>query len=123
MLRSNIQKGKLQLMPGPRNIMAAIGFKVLRVSHDTMAKRTAGHMVNLLSTDGEKLIWFTQYIAFIVVSPLQLAIIAWLCYEILGIPAIIGLIIIVLVLPCQGLKIMFLLCKQTITDCNIFFIF
>ena len=71
--------------------------KVLKGSHDTVAKRTAGHMVNLLSTDGEKLIWFTQYIAFIVVSPLQLAIIAWLCYEILGIPAIIGLIIIVLV--------------------------
>ena len=65
-------------------------------------------MVNLLSTDAEKLIWFVQYLAFIVVSPLQVAIIAWLCYQRIGTPAIIGLIIITLVVPFQGLKIMFL---------------
>ena len=82
--------------------------KVLRVSHDTIAKRNGGHMVNLLSTDAEKLFWFVQYLAFIIVSPMQVAIIAWLCYQRIGTPSIIGLIIIILVVPLQGLKIMFL---------------
>ena len=63
-------------------------------------------MVNLLSTDAEKLIWFVQYLAFIVLSPLQVAIVAWLCYQRMGIPAIIGLIVVVLMLPLQGFKIM-----------------
>ena len=82
--------------------------KVLRVSHDTIAKRNGGHMVNLLSTDAEKLFWFVQYLAFIIVSPMQVAIIAWLCYQRIGTPSIIGLIIIILVVPLQGLKIIFL---------------
>ena len=99
-------------MPGPIIfiVVTCDWFKVLKVSHDTMAKRSAGHMVNLLSTDAEKLIWFAQYLAFMVVSPLQVAIVAWLCYERLGIPAMIGLTIIVLVLPIQGHKIMSFWC-------------
>ena len=79
---------------------------MLKVSHDTIAKRTAGHMVNLLSTDAEKLIWFVQYLGFIVVSPFQLAIVAWQCYMRMGFPPIIGLVIIVFMVPFQGLLIM-----------------
>ena len=60
-------------------------------------------MVNLLSTDAEKLIMFPQYLCYILVGPLQVAIVAWLCYEKIGIPALIGLIIIVILLPIQGL--------------------
>ena len=60
-------------------------------------------MVNLLSTDAEKLIMFAQFLGFVVVSPLQLTIVAWLCYEKLGLPALIGLTVILLLLPIQGL--------------------
>ena len=60
-------------------------------------------MVNLLSTDAEKLTIFAQYLCFLLVGPLQVAIVAWLCYEKIGIPALIGLIIIVIQLPIQGL--------------------
>ena len=75
---------------------------MLKVSHETISKRTAGYMVNLLSTDAEKLTLFTQYLCFILIGPLQVAIVAWLCYVKVGIPALIGLTIIVLQLPIQG---------------------
>ena len=78
------------------------GFKVLKISHETISKRTAGHMVNLLSTDAEKLTMFPQYLCFILVGPLQVAIVAWLCYAKIGMPALIGLTNIVLQLPIQG---------------------
>ena len=77
-------------------------FKVLKVSHETISKRTAGHMVNLLSTDAEKLTMFVQYLCFILAGPLQVAIVAWLCYEKIGIPALIGLTNLVVQLPIQG---------------------
>ena len=59
-------------------------------------------MVNLLSTDAEKLTMFAQYLCYILVAPLQVAIVAWLCYEKIGIPALIGLTVTVLLLPIQG---------------------
>ena len=45
---------------------------------------------------------FAQYLSFILVGPLQAAIVAWLCYEKIGIPALIGLTTIVFQLPIQG---------------------
>ena len=62
-------------------------------------------MVNLLSTDAEKLTMFAQYLCFLIVAPFQVAIVAWLCYQKIGVPALIGLTVIVLLLPIQGTRI------------------
>ena len=55
-----------------------------------------------MSSDCEKLIYLWRLLAFVVVGPLVLIIVAWFSFQEMGYPALIGLGIVLLMLPLQG---------------------
>ena len=55
-----------------------------------------------MSSDCEKLIYLLTLLAFVIVGPLVLLVVAWFSYKEMGYPALMGLGIVLLMLPFQG---------------------
>ena len=72
------------------------------MSHGSINARRSGNIINLMSSDCEKLIYLWYLAAFVLIGPLVLMIVAWFSYKEMGYPALMGLGIVLLMLPFQG---------------------
>ena len=71
------------------------------MSQGSINARTSGHIINVMSSDCEKLIYLWTLLAFVVVGPLVLMIVAWFSYKEMGYSALMGLGIVLLMFPFQ----------------------
>ena len=74
----------------------------MKLSQGSINKGSSGHIINVMSSDCEKLIYIGHLLAFVVVGPLVLIIVAWFSFQEMGYPALMGLGIVLLMLPLQG---------------------
>ena len=72
------------------------------MSHGSINARTSGNIINVMSSDCEKLLYLWTLAAFVLVGPLVLIIVAWFSYKEMGYPALMGLGVVLLMLPFQG---------------------
>ena len=84
-------------------------FQALVLSKHATRDATAGHVVNLLSTDVTRFDWnmFSQYI---VVGPLQLAIFGFLLWRELQVVAFAGVGMVAILLPMQCMTMNMCMC-------------
>ena len=75
------------------------------MSQGSINERTSGQIINVMSSDCEKLIYLLTLLAFVIVGPLVLLVVAWFSYKEMGYPALMGLGIVLLMLPFQGKEV------------------
>ena len=78
--------------------------QVLKLSQASINKRTSGNIVNVMSSDCEKLIYLWRLLAYIIVGPLSLATVAWFSFIEMGYSALVGLGVVLILFPFKGCK-------------------
>ncbi|XP_065349429.1 probable multidrug resistance-associated protein lethal(2)03659 [Cloeon dipterum] len=77
--------------------------KALRLSHEAMGHTTAGQIVNLLSNDVNRFDIAPMFLHMLWIGPLQTALCAYLMYVQMDWPVFVGIGILLLTIPLQGL--------------------
>lgn len=73
--------------------------KAIKIRLQEMSKITSGFIVNLVTNDSERFQQASIFIHFLLLSPIQLAVVTWLIWRQLGWPALFGAIIMVVCTP------------------------
>eukprot|EP00041_Stephanoeca_diplocostata_P041742 m.8681 g.8681 ORF g.8681 m.8681 type:complete len:1381 (+) comp6678_c0_seq2:190-4332(+) len=73
--------------------------KAIKIRLQEMSKVTSGFIVNLVTNDSERFQQASIFIHFLLLSPIQLAIVTWLIWRQLGWPALFGAIIMAVCTP------------------------
>ncbi|KAK0070811.1 hypothetical protein PV325_014034, partial [Microctonus aethiopoides] len=76
--------------------------KALKLSKAALAKTTVGQAVNLLSNDADRFNMSPTLIGYIIIGPLQMIIITYIMYQEIGLPAVYGVIVLLILIPLQG---------------------
>ena len=76
--------------------------QVLKLSQGSISKRTSGNIVNIMSSDCEKLLFMWKLLVYIVVGPLTLVMVALLSYIEMGYSALVGLGVVFIIFPFKG---------------------
>ena len=79
--------------------------QVLKLSQGSINKRTSGNIVNVMSSDCEKLIKMWGLSVYIIVGPLMLAMVAWFSFIEMGYSAVVGLGVVLIIFPFKGCKL------------------
>jgi ATP-binding cassette, subfamily C (CFTR/MRP), member 4 len=74
----------------------------LRLSHVAMGQTTAGQVVNLLSNDVNRFDIAPMFLHFLWIGPLETLLCAALMYQTMGWSVIVGIGILLLTIPLQG---------------------
>jgi ABC-type siderophore export system fused ATPase/permease subunit len=73
--------------------------KALSISMQGQASVTTGHIVNLVSNDVERLLQSIPFLPYLIISPVQLVVIVYLLWDLVGVYALCGAAIYMLFLP------------------------
>ncbi|KAK0074938.1 hypothetical protein PV326_012047, partial [Microctonus aethiopoides] len=76
--------------------------KALKLSKASLAKTTVGQAVNLLSNDVSRFDLTPALVPYILIGPLQTIIITYIMYQEIGLPAVYGVIVLLILIPLQG---------------------
>lgn len=76
--------------------------KALKLSNTALGETTIGQMVNLLSNDVNRFDSAIIFLHHILIGPLQTVIISYLLYIKLGLPALIGVVMMLSFVPLQS---------------------
>ena len=79
--------------------------QVLKLSQGSISKRTSGNIVNIMSSDCEKLLNIWKLLAFIIAGPLTLAMVALFSFIKMGYSALVGLGVVLIIFPFKGCKL------------------
>ncbi|KAK0168435.1 hypothetical protein PV327_002235 [Microctonus hyperodae] len=76
--------------------------KALKLSNGSLAKTSVGQAVNLLSNDVGRFDLTPGLTPYIIIGPLQAIIITYIMYQEVGLPAVYGVIVLLILIPLQG---------------------
>ena len=79
----------------------------LRLSKTALGETTVGQTVNLLSNDVSRFDVMLLFLSYMWVGPIEMAILTYLMWQQIEIAALIGVAIIALVIPIQGIQLAF----------------
>lgn len=85
-------------------LISAIYRKSLSVTAESKKGSTSGEIVNLMSVDCQKIGDILPYLNMLWSSPLQITIAIYLLYQILGASVIAGLVVMIVLIPVNGLS-------------------
>lgn len=86
------------------SLISAIYRKSLSVTAESKKGSTSGEIVNLMSVDCQKIGDLLPYLNMLWSSPLQITVAIYLLYQILGASVIAGLVVMVVLIPVNGLS-------------------
>lgn len=73
--------------------------KALSISLQGQARVTTGHIVNLVSNDVERLLVSIPFLPYLIIAPVQLAVIVYLLWGLVGVYALCGAAVYIFFLP------------------------
>lgn len=76
--------------------------KVMRLSLKTLDSKSAGDIINLLSTDGTRIEYGIYYLPYLVTGPIQMIIVIIIIYLQVGLTFLAGLLLLSLVVPAKA---------------------
>ncbi|XP_054155290.1 ATP-binding cassette subfamily C member 4-like [Oppia nitens] len=77
--------------------------KSLRLSQASLGKTTIGQIVNMMSNDVNRFDEFSTFICYIILAPIQTIIIVYIAWTHLGWSTLVGVAILILFIPFQGI--------------------
>ncbi|CAF0837577.1 unnamed protein product [Brachionus calyciflorus] len=77
--------------------------KVLRLSLKTLDSKSAGDIINLLSTDATRIEYGIYYLPYLITGPIQMVIVIVIIYMEVGLTFLAGLILLSLIVPAKAL--------------------
>ncbi|KAI1287364.1 ATP-binding cassette sub-family C member 4 [Halotydeus destructor] len=93
--------------------------KVLRLSKSALTKTAVGQIVNLLSNDVNRFDEFCMFVGYLVLAPLQTAIVVVILWSYLGASVLAGIAILILFITCQaGMGKLFAIFRRRTAACS-----
>eukprot|EP00794_Sanderia_malayensis_P020176 gene20176-22151_t len=75
--------------------------KVLTLSNAALAKTTTGYIVNLVSSDAQKMDFAAYFLHYLWVGPIEIIVVSYLLYRQIGWPCFVGIGLLLLLAPAQ----------------------
>ena len=76
--------------------------KALRLSRASVGQTAVGQIVNIMSNDVNRFDEFSLFVAYLLVSPIQTAIVVYIVWTYLGVSCLVGIGLLLLFIPFQG---------------------
>ncbi|RNA09361.1 multidrug resistance-associated 4-like isoform X1, partial [Brachionus plicatilis] len=76
--------------------------KILRLSLKTLDSKSAGDIINLLSTDGTRIEYGIYYLPYLITGPIQMVIVIVIIYLEVGFTFLAGLLLLALIVPAKA---------------------